>query len=81
MTDRERQPASSLHLGEWIRYDQVIQPADHAVAKRPGSVKFLNFCEIHRRLTDNLLGEHPLRNEQEQGNDVRVLDADNDGYM
>ena len=69
------------HPGGWIRNDQVIELVEHAVGGRPGKVKFLNFREVHDRLTEHLLGGHPLRTADGGDNGVRVLDLDHDGYM
>jgi len=69
------------HPGGWIRSDQVLELVEHALAGRQGKVKFLNFREVHDRLTENLLGGHPLRAANGQDNGVRVLDLNDDGYM
>ncbi|MFH1264873.1 MAG: polysaccharide deacetylase family protein, partial [Planctomycetota bacterium] len=69
------------HPGGWIRNDQVIELVEHAVGGREGKVKFLNFQEVHDRLTKNLLGGHPLRADNGQDNGVRLLDVNHDGYM
>jgi putative membrane-bound dehydrogenase-like protein len=69
------------HAGIWIRSDHVIELIDHATAKHPGKVKFLNFREVYDRLTQNLLGGQPLRAANGQDNGVRVLDVNNDGFM
>lgn len=69
------------HPGGWIRNDQVIELVDHAVAGREDKVKFLNFRDVHDRLTNNLLGGHPLRDDRGGDNGVRVVDVNHDGYM
>ncbi len=71
----------TFHPGAWIRSDQVVELVGHAVAGRPGKVKFLNFREVHERLTQHLLGGHPLRTSDGRDNGVRVLDVNHDGYM
>ena len=71
----------TFHPGSWIRNDQVIELVDHAVAGREGKVKFLNFRDVDQRLTENLLGGHPLRDERGGDNGVRLLDVNHDGYM
>jgi hypothetical protein len=71
----------TFHPARWIRDDQVIELVEHAVTGRRGKVKFLNFRELHNRLTEHVLGGHPLRAANGQDNGVRVLDLDHDGYM
>ncbi len=70
-----------FHPHGWIRDDQLIDLVDHATAKHAGKVKFLNFHEVHERLTKNLLGGQPLRAANGQDNGVRVLDLNHDGLM
>ena len=70
-----------FHPHGWIRDDQLIDLVDHATAKYAGKVKFLNFHEVHERLTENLLGGQPLRAANGQDNGVRVLDLNHDGFM
>ena len=45
----------TFHPGSWIRNDQVVELVDHAVRDRPGKGKvvFLNFREMHQRLTED----------------------------
>ena len=69
------------HPGGWIRNDQVVELVEHAVKGREGKVKFLNFREVHDRLTGNVLGGHPLRAANGEDNGVRLLDVNADGYM
>jgi putative membrane-bound dehydrogenase-like protein len=71
----------TFHPGAWIRSDQVIALIDHVVDQYGTKVKFLNFREVHDRLTENLLAGHPLRAEDGQDNGVRVVDVNHDGYM
>jgi hypothetical protein len=71
----------TFHPARWIRDDQVIALVEHAVTGRQDKVKFLNFREVHERLTEHVLGGHPLRTADGQDNGVRVLDLDYDGHM
>jgi len=71
----------TFHPGGWIRNDQVVEMVDHAVRDRAGKVKFLNFRDMHERLTKNALGGHPLRAADGGDNGVRLLDVNADGYM
>jgi putative membrane-bound dehydrogenase-like protein len=70
-----------FHPHGWIRNDQIIEFIDYAVSKHGGKVKFLNFKEVHERLTKNLLAGTPLRASNGNKNGVRLLDLNNDGYM
>ena len=70
-----------FHPHGWIRDDQLIDLIDHATTKHAGKVIFLNFREVHERITQNLLGGQPLRAANGQDNGVRVLDLNNDGLM
>jgi polysaccharide deacetylase len=70
-----------FHPHGWIRDDQLIDLIDHATTKHAGKVKFLNFREVHQRITENLLGGQPLRAANGQDNGVRILDLNNDGFM
>jgi len=70
-----------FHTHGWIRNDQVVEMIDHAVGKHGKKVKFLTFREVCDKLTENLLGGHPLRADDGGDNGVRVLDLDDDGYM
>lgn len=71
----------TFHPDRWIRNDQVIELIDHAVGRYGKKIMFLNFREVHQRLTANLLGGQPLRADDGSDNGVRVLDLNNDGYM
>jgi len=71
----------TFHPGGWIRNDQVVEMVDHAVRDRAGKVMFLNFREMHERLTKNMLDGHPLRAADGGDNGVRLLDVNADGYM
>ncbi len=71
----------TFHPGAWIRNDQVIELIDHATSKYGKRVTFLNFREVHERLTRNLSAGQPLRADNGQDNGVRVLDVNGDGYM
>jgi putative membrane-bound dehydrogenase-like protein len=70
-----------FHPHGWIKAEQVVELIDHAVAKHGKKVKFLNFREAHDRLNENLLAGQPLRAEDGSDNGVRILDANNDGFM
>src|SRR5262249_34508358 len=71
-----------FHPHGWIKNDQVVELIDHAVQKHGKKVKFLNFREALERLNKNLLEAQPLRKPQiGHDNQIRLLDADNDGYM
>ena len=70
-----------FHPHGWIKAEQVVELIDHAVAKHGKKVKFLNFREAHDRLNENLLAGQPLRAKDGSNNGVRVLDANNDGFM
>ena len=71
----------TFHPDRWIRNDQVIELIDHATSRYGDKVKFLNFREVHERLTKNLLGGQPLRADDGSDNGVRVLDVNHDGFM
>lgn len=71
----------TFHPDRWIRNDQVIELIDHATSRYGDKVMFLNFHEVHQRLTANLLGGQPLRADDGSDNGVRVLDVNGDGYM
>jgi len=71
----------TFHPDRWIRNDQVIELIDHATARYGDKVLFLNFHEVHQRLTTHLLGGQPLRADDGGDNGVRVLDVNGDGYM
>ena len=70
-----------FHPHGWIKAEQVVELINHAVAKHGKKVKFLNFREAHDRLNENLLAGQPLRAEDGSDNGVRILDANNDGFM
>ncbi len=70
-----------FHPHGWLRNDQVVEMIDHAVAKHGKKVKFLNFREVHDRITENVLGGQPLRAADGGDNGVRVADLNGDGYM
>lgn len=71
----------TFHPDRWIRNDQIIELIDHATSRYGNKVLFLNFREVHQRLTANLLGGQPLRADDGSDNGVRVLDVNGDGYM
>lgn len=70
-----------FHPHGWIKAEQIVELIDHAVAKHGKKVKFLNFREAHDRLNEHLLAGQPLRAEDGSDNGVRILDANNDGFM
>ena len=70
-----------FHPHGWIKAEQVVDLIDHAVTKHGKKVKFLNFREAHDRLNENLLAGQPLRAKDGSDNGVRLLDANNDGFM
>lgn len=70
-----------FHPHGWIRNDQLIELIDHALARHGKKVKFLTFRDVCQRLTENVLGGHPLRAADGRDNGVRVLDVNGDGYM
>lgn len=70
-----------FHPHGWIQNTQIIQLIDHAERQHGGKVKFLSFRAVVQRLTQNLLGGHPLRNAAGGDNGVRLLDVDNDGFL
>ncbi len=71
----------TFHPGRWIRNDQVIEIIDYTVSRYGRKVKFLNFREAYRKLTENLLAGQPLRAENGQDNGIRVADVNADGFM
>ncbi len=71
----------TFHPDRWIRNDQVIELIDHVTSRYGPRVKFLNFREVHERLTKHLLSGQPLRAADGSDNGVRVLDLNHDGYM
>jgi putative membrane-bound dehydrogenase-like protein len=70
-----------FHPHGWIKAEQVIDLIDHAVEKHGKKVKFLTFLECRERLTKNLLGGVPLRDQAGEDNGVRLIDLNNDGYL
>jgi putative membrane-bound dehydrogenase-like protein len=70
-----------FHAGEWMRNDQMVEVVDHADHTHGKKVKFLNMPELHDLMVKNLLGGHPLRDENGEDNGVRLLDLNADGYM
>lgn len=70
-----------FHPHGWIKAEQVVELIDHAVAKHGKKVKFLNFREAHDRLNEHLLAGQALRAKDGGDNGVRILDANNDGFM
>jgi len=73
--------AITFHPHGWIQSQQVVRLIDYAVQRYGRRVRFLNFKEIDQRLTKNLLAGHPLRAANGEDNGVRILDANDDGYM
>lgn len=69
------------HTNNWIGQQKKVDLVDYAHKKYGPRVKFLNFREVHQRLTKNLCGGQTLRAANGQDNGVRVLDLNGDGYM
>jgi peptidoglycan/xylan/chitin deacetylase (PgdA/CDA1 family) len=71
----------TFHPHNWISAEQVVELIDYATGKHGRRVKFLNFREVRRRLTENVLGGVSLRAADGGDNGVRVLDVNADGYV
>ncbi len=61
--------------------DQFIKLIDYAEKTYGKRILFLNFTEVAKRLNQNLLEGHPLRDAEGNDNGVRILDVNADGYM
>ncbi len=70
-----------FHPHGWCSSKQVVELIDYAWKKYGKKVKFLNFGECAERLNQNLLKGSSLRKKDGSDNSVRVLDANNDGFM
>jgi putative membrane-bound dehydrogenase-like protein len=70
-----------FHPHNWIKSEQVAELVDYAATKHGKKVKFLTFRECQERLDKHLLAGNPLRDAKGDDNGVRLLDANNDGYM
>jgi putative membrane-bound dehydrogenase-like protein len=70
-----------FHPHGWSSPQQFVEFIDYAVGKHGKKVKFLTFREAQERLDQHLLAGYPLRAGNGRDNGVRLLDADNDGYM
>jgi putative membrane-bound dehydrogenase-like protein len=70
-----------FHPHNWIKSEQLVELANHAVAKHGAKAKFLTFREAQVRIDRNLLAGHPLRAADGSDNGVRLLDLDNDGFL
>ncbi len=70
-----------FHPHGWSSTVQLVEFVDYAQKTYGPKVKFLNFRECAERLNKTLLKGSSLRNAKGQDNGVRVLDANNDGYM
>jgi hypothetical protein len=73
--------ALCFHPHGWIKNTQIVELIDHAATRHGGKVKFLSFRDVAERLTQNLLGGHPLRSATGGDNGVRVVDIDHDGFV
>ena len=70
-----------FHPHGWSSSSQLVEFVDYAQKTYGKKVKFLNFRECIERLNQNLLKGSSLRGKNGQDNGVRVLDANNDGFM
>ena len=70
-----------FHPHGWSSSIQHVEFIDYAVERFGRRVKFLNYREVHERLTRHLLGGQPLRAPDGTDNGVRLLDLNNDGYL
>jgi len=73
--------AFTFHPYNWIHNDLIVGLVDHVVEEYGPRVRFLTFAEVEQRLNANLLAGHPLRASNGEGNGVKLIDLDNDGYM
>ena len=70
-----------FHPHGWSSSAQLVELVDYAQKTYGKKVKFLNFKECSDRLNQNLLKGSALRGPDGGDNAVRILDANNDGYM
>jgi putative membrane-bound dehydrogenase-like protein len=70
-----------FHPHGWSSSTQHVAFIDYAVEKYGPRVKFLNYREVHERLTKHLLAGQPLRAADGSDNGIRLLDLNNDGYL
>lgn len=70
-----------FHANDWIGNERMVEFVDRAATRCGTKIKFLNFAEVNARLTEHMLGGHPLRAANGQDNGVRILDLDGDGFM
>ena len=70
-----------FHPHGWSSSAQLVELIDYAQKTYGKKVKFLNFRECAERLNKNLLKGSALRGKDGGDNAVRILDANNDGFM
>ena len=70
-----------FHPQGWSSSAQLVEFVDYAQKTYGKKVKFLNFRECIELLNQNLLIGSSLRDKAGNDNAVRVLDANNDGFM
>ncbi|SVB57951.1 uncharacterized protein METZ01_LOCUS210805, partial [marine metagenome] len=70
-----------FHPHGWSSSAQLVELIDYAQKTYGKKVKFLNFSECAERLNKNLLKGSALRGKDGGDNAVRILDANNDGFM
>ena len=70
-----------FHPHGWSSSAQLVELIDYAQKTYGKKVKFLNFRECAERLNKNLLKGSSLRGKDGGDNAVRILDANNDGFM
>jgi len=70
-----------FHPHGWSSSAQLVDLVDYAEKTYGKKVKFLNFRECADRLEKHLLQGGSLRNAKGRDAGVRILDANNDGFM
>jgi len=70
-----------FHPHGWSSSAQLVELVDYAQKIYGKKVKFLNFSECADRLEKHLLQGGSLRNSRGNDAGVRLLDANNDGFM
>lgn len=70
-----------FHPARWSSPAQHVAFIDHAVRSLGPRVRFLNYREVHERLTMHLLAGQPLRAADGGDNGVRLIDLDDDGFL
>jgi len=70
-----------FHPHGWSSSEQFVSFINYAEETYGSKVKFLNFKECLERLNQNLLHGSSLRDKAGKDNAVRILDANNDGFM